>query len=496
MTPARRVVIAGGCVALVAAVALVLFVGGNGRGYVPLYTGLEPADAGEIVEALEEEGVDYRLPSEGTVLVPAAEVHRVRLQLASSGLPRGGVVGFEIMDSPRIGSTDFERRVNYLRALQGELSRTISELTEVERARVHIVVPEESVFVSERRPATAAVLVKLRPMAELDPGQVRGIVHMTAHSVEGLSPDNVTVVDVHGRILSSGAGNGSEPVDAAIAQLDARRDFEKRIEESLTGLLSRVFGPGNVVTRVSAELNFDTRIVDKNLFQPVGSDEGLVRSVQELEEVFHGEGGTAGGVPGVDSNVPGYQALQDTTSSDYERREVTRNIELNELTEHVTIAPGTVDRLSVAVLINRERLTPKERSAVEDVVASAIGLDPERSDQFTVTAVKFDTTMVEEIRTAMEADAAAESAARRRSLYTYAGAAVAAVVLLVVGAGRLRAAGERMRIARQHRAAYEDEQELSQEDRRRRKLRKDIEDLTRERPETVAVLMRTWLAEE
>ncbi|MCL6451719.1 MAG: flagellar M-ring protein FliF, partial [Acetobacteraceae bacterium] len=287
--------------AAVAGVALAVMVGllaGTGvftpDRYAPLFTGLEPQDAAEIVSTLEASGVPYRLGAGGTaVLVPETQVYRARLDMAARGLPRGGVVGYEIMDRTRLGSTDFEQRISYLRALQGELARTIMRVNGVEQARVHIVLPEESLFISEKRPATAAVLLGLRPGVELGREQVQGIVHLVSRSVEALSPDDVTVIDTHGRILSAGLGDGGQPAGVALTQLDVARAFESQLAESLETLLQQVFGPANVAARVSAQINFDEKVTEKSLFEPVADQEGMARSVQELEEYFKGEGAGA-----------------------------------------------------------------------------------------------------------------------------------------------------------------------------------------------------------
>lgn len=500
---ARIAIVAG-------ALAIILCAGlwsGGSRRYEPLFSGLEPQDASEVVQVLDEDKVPYRLGGRGdTIMVPAADVYRLRLLCASQGLPRGGVVGYEVMDKTQLGSTDFERRVSYLRALQGELTRTIMQVEGVEQARVHIVLPEDSLFVTERRGATAAVLVRLRPGGELDKNQVRGMVHLVAHSVEGLDPADVTVLDVHGRLLSAGIeddGAGTA-LAATTSQFDLQQAFQQKLQAGLQSLLEQVFGPGNVVARVSAEINFDQRVIDKSLYEPVAGDEGVARSVHELEEYFEGEGVEPGGVPGTDSNIPGYQAVvAGGGASQYRKMETTRDMEVNQTSERVVVAPGTVQRLSVAVVVNRE-LSAAEGQAIRDTVASAIGFDAGRNDQITVSGVEFNTSLSDELKTALDADAAA----RRRSTWVMIGAPVGVLVVALFGAigmrRRSKGAAGLARVGAPRPDAEVPEVEvplavearLSPEEQARLRARREVERLVQQRPEDVVQLLRTWLAEE
>ena len=473
---------------------------GRGPEYVPLFTQLDPRDAGDIVRLLDDKKVPYRLAEGGTaIMVPASTVHGTRLAVASQGLPRGGVVGFEIIDRTQIGTTDFERRINYLRALQGELTRTIMQVEGVEQARVHIVLPEPSVFVSRARPATAAVFLKLKPYQTLDRSQVKGIVNLVARSVEGLKPEEVTVVDVYGRILSgdteeAASAEGSAP--SATSLLEIQKGFQKDLERSLQSLLEQVLGPGNVVTRVTAELNFDQKTVEKQLFQPVVDQSGILRSMQELQESFSGTGSAAGGVPGVDSNIT-YQAEAAGSQTTSEKKEITKNFELNEIKERLVVAPGTVRRLSVAVVVNRE-LSATEQKAIENTVTSAIGMDTQRRDQITVTGLPFNTSMAEEMKVQLEAERKAAASMRR---WYVIGTALGLGVLGVLGlqwSRRRRALREAMMAIQQGKVAVRQvaSAEVTPEEEEKRRIREQIEKLAQQKPESVAQLLRTWLTEE
>ncbi|MDI3280891.1 MAG: flagellar basal-body MS-ring/collar protein FliF, partial [Bacillota bacterium] len=293
LSPSRRTMLIAGVAALVGTLVLIGSLSSRPH-FVPLFTRLEPQDAGLIVAKLKEAGIPYKLEANGTaILVPEEHVYETRLSMASQGLPRGGVFGFELFNETQLGTTDFERRLKYNWALQGELTRTIRNLSEVEDARVHIVLPERSLFVQEEKEPTASVLLKLKPYAQLTEEQIRGIAHLLAGSVEGLKPENVTILDSSGNILSEFLADevkdrqpGSFSDRKLAAQMQARRDLERELSRSVQTMLERVFGPGRVVARVSAELNFDYEESNSELFTPVTGESGILRSQQEETERY------------------------------------------------------------------------------------------------------------------------------------------------------------------------------------------------------------------
>ncbi|HAI22101.1 MAG TPA: flagellar M-ring protein FliF [Clostridiales bacterium UBA8153] len=492
----RQVLIAGVAMALVVGVVLWSHQYARGPAYATLFAGLDARDAGEIVAELERQGIPYRLEQGGSrVLVPEPAVHRTRLTLAAGGLPRGGVVGFEIMDQARLGATDFDRRVNYIRALQGELSRTIMGLQGVEAARVHLALPEPSLFIQQTRPATAAVMLKLHPGSSLDPAQVRGIAHLVSRGVEGLTPENVTIVDYGGRILSLEAGLGAAG-RASSAQLDVQGSFQRNLENQLQRLLETVLGYGNVACRVTAELNFDETTVSRRTFQPADGGSGLARRVEELEELFQGQGG-AGTPAGITTNVPTYPvAGQPGGQTTYERRDVARDYALNEILEQTVVAPGTIRRLSVAVVVNRE-LTPAQEAALTNTVAAAIGFDPARNDRITVSGIMFDTTLADQLRRDMERQQEAEARAQRQSrIMMMATAGAAGLLLLVLTVVVLLKGGKRKRLPQPAPvvAAPAVAAELTGASVRGPQDR--VARLARQDPAAVAQVLKTWLAEE
>lgn len=496
----RAAVVSG---AVLAVIVAALALGARGDEFVPLFSGLEPVDAGSVMARLDDEGVPYRFSEDGkTILVPEEQVHRLRLLLAAEGLPTGGVVGLEVMDQFQFGATEFERRMNRLRALQGELTRTIRQVDGVEDARVHIVLPEDSLFISQRQPASAAVLVRLKPGRSLDPEQVAAITYLVAGSVEGLEPDAVTIVDSSGVVLSSRGGGGPlELSPGTLTTLEVQHRFQSQLQDSVESLLEQVFGPGNVAARVVAELNFDESVIDRELFQPA-DPEGLLRSVQELEERFEGTGQPAA-FPGTDSNlaIPTYPAGGAGQDASYERSESIRNYELSEIRERIVVAPGTVRRLSVSVVINDEGLSPAQIEAVRATVAAAIGLDPQRSDQISVMGMAFDTSVADSLRESLAAEQEAARRAERNRLYAYAAAAALALILGVVGLVAFRRALARRREEEVLRERLEAEiarrqESVTAEDDETAAARRELESLAREKPEQVAQIVRAWLVQE
>lgn len=497
-------------VAAVISVAVLAGVYWSRPSYSPLFTGLTEKDAAAIVAKLQDEHIPYKLSTDGTsIFVPSAQVAQTRLDMAAAGLPTGGVVGLELFDTQKLGTTDFQEQVNLVQALQGELTRTILQIEQVEAARVHIVLPQDSVFVGQSRPATAAVLVKLKPGETLDSQQVRGIVNLVAHSVEGLDPQNVVIIDDTGRVLSSGFGGDDQQLTAAGDQLALQQDVENHLQTSLQSLLDQVLGPGNSVVRVQAELNFNKQVTESTVFEPATNDQGIVRSIEQVQETFKGTGTAAGGVPGSSSNgagVPSYATTGTNGTSDYTHTETTTNYEISQTNEHLEVAPGAVKRLSVAVVVNRQ-LTADEEKSLEGLVSAAIGYDAARNDVISVTGIPFDTSLLQALKSELDQEAKAQSRSR---LYTYVGAGVLAVLLGVVIVLWVRrrpapkeVAGPAMQPGAVPSTAPPAEPTvelpgfpLGQLDQDHDRMRQSLEQLAKQKPELVAQLIRMWMNEE
>ncbi|MBX5446026.1 flagellar basal-body MS-ring/collar protein FliF [Sphaerobacter sp.] len=353
------------------------------------FSGLSGEDAAAIVENLRAKGIPYELSSDGgTIRVPADQVAAVRLDAASQGLPRGGSDGFELFDKSSLGLTDFTQRVNYQRAIEGELERTIAKIDAVEAARVHIVIPEESLFTDEQQPTTAAVVLKLKSGRQLTDAQIRGITHLVSGAVPNLKPENLTVIDNAGNPIWAGPDGGSQ-----FSGLDERfrlqQAYEQNLERQLQALVNPIAGPGHAVVRVSATLNWDERNSQSEIYSPDGQ-QPQVRSQQEREQRTSGTVTETGGVPGVDENVQTYPETPGTgNQSESSSREVTTNYELSRRVEQVVQAPGQVQRLSVAVMLDGSQVDPAVAQEIQDVISAAAGLVPQRGDTITVTAVPF-----------------------------------------------------------------------------------------------------------
>ncbi len=388
---------------LVAVFSLVARSGGE-QPYRVLYSNLTAEDAAAVVAKLKEQRVPYRLEREGSVVsVPAERVYEVRLALAGEGLPRGSGVGFEIFDKQSFGATDFVQRLNYQRALQGELARTISQFQQVQSARVHIAEPKESVFIEDERPPSASVAVRLRGRQRLASGQIKAIVNLVAAAVPGLTPERITVVDTSGRLLYRGEGKEDGLVTAS--QLEYRFKLEEILRRRVESLLEEVVGPGRARVRVTADIDFDRVQLTEEVFDPEGQ---VVRSEQlSSEENFSGSD-QAKGIPGVKGELATYAGKEGGNvglGETMRRSATTRNYEISKKVRQVMAAAGGIRRLSVAVMVDGTyergtdangdsvlRYQPRSKEELADfarIVKNAIGYDPERGDQVEVVSMPF-----------------------------------------------------------------------------------------------------------
>ena len=284
-----------GALALAVVALVLVFAWAERPEYSLLFTNLSAEDSGQIAQKLQELKVPYKA-TEGGIMVPKEKVYELRMQLAAAGLPQGGSVGFELFDKVEFGTTDFVQKLNYRRALQGELQRTISSLAEVDRARVQVSIPERSLFQADKYKPKASVLVKLRAGRRLSDDSVQGIVHLVSSSVEGMDPRDVTVVDSNGAMLTKVA---DDSIGLSSTQLDYQKTVEKELQDRIVSILEPVIGQGKVKAQVAAAIDFTHRESTEEKYDPEGQ---VVRSEQRSTEKFESTG--RGGVPGVSSNVP------------------------------------------------------------------------------------------------------------------------------------------------------------------------------------------------
>jgi flagellar M-ring protein FliF len=408
------------------AIVVVLALWAKSPDYRVLYSNINDRDGGEIVAQLTQMNIPYRFSDQGTaLLVPAESVYETRLKLASLGLPKGGAVGFELMDQEKFGISQFSEQINYQRGLEGELARTIETLGSVRSARVHLAMPKPSLFVREQKNPTASVTLTLQPGRALDDGQVNAIVYMVSSSVAGLPPANVTVVDQQGHLLTQADANG-RMLNAT--QLKFSTELESRYQQNIENILAPMVGGANVHAQVTAQIDFDAQEQTDEHYQPNGgNDNSAIRSKQETQSEQLGAN-QSGGVPGALSNQPSLNptapinsppAAQAGTAGvrpgvnnpngaqtrtnapvtpSNTHHDETINYELDHKVVHVERSVGNLQRLSVAVVVNylpgadgkpTVPLTPQQVSQVQDLAREAMGFSADRGDTLNVVNTPF-----------------------------------------------------------------------------------------------------------
>ncbi|WP_063588150.1 flagellar basal-body MS-ring/collar protein FliF [Achromobacter ruhlandii] len=420
-------ILLGAAAALVALIVAVAMWSSEPK-YKVLFSNLDDRDGGAIVTALGSMNVPYKYNDTGTaLLVPADRVYDARLQLASQGLPRGGSVGFELMDNARFGASQFAEQINYQRGLEGELARSIESMHTVQHARVHLAMPRQSLFVRERQPPTASVLLNVYPGRSLSDAQVSAISWLVASSVPELTAENVSIVDQNGRLLSAPTGEG-RGMDAD--QMRMVRETEQRTVERILTILNPLVGPGNVHAQASAEMDFSRREETSEVYRPNQEPgQAAIRSQQTSESNQRGIN-PAQGVPGALSNQPpanaqapianppqtqpprpgqpqqqGQQQQHTATGAGAQgaggtvsdRRDATTNYEVDRTISHIKQPVGTLKRLSVAVVVNYVRdkdgelaaLPPEELSKLTNLVREAMGYSESRGDSLNLVNSQF-----------------------------------------------------------------------------------------------------------
>ncbi len=407
----KRILYLGSILVLLASVSYAFYLV-NKPDYVTLYSGLQADDLGRVVKELKASKVAYQLGPHNTVRVPREKLYEVRLDLASRNIPSGGGSGFEIFDKQSLGSTRFVQKINYQRALQGELSRTINQLDEVEESRVHLVIPDEALFLEEQKPARAAVVVKLRPGARLSQRQIQGIVNLVSNSVEDLDEKNVSILSTDGRVLFKKGAEG-QAYGLTNLELEYKNRIESELRTKVQTMLQQVLGPGQVITRVVADLDFDKTQVSEESYDP---DSAVIRSQQRSIESSEGVGnGRPKGNPDAPINTQS-QLMQDNPpgqkkAKKFERQRETVNYEVSRVQKQTVQAPGRIKKLSVAVIIDGryenkkgakgevQRVfvgrSAKELKAFEELVKKAVGFDEGRGDQISVSNIPFASTVSE-----------------------------------------------------------------------------------------------------
>ncbi|KJR98225.1 MAG: hypothetical protein VR68_11050 [Peptococcaceae bacterium BRH_c4a] len=471
--------------------------------YAPLFTGLDPKDAGTISEELKKEKIPYQITNQGkTIEVPEKMVYETRIKIASNGALYSNGVGFELFDQKKFGVTEFEQQVGYQRALQEELRRTIIQVEAVEQARIHLVMPKKSLFLNDQTEPSASIALKLKPAVKISGENVKGIVELVAGSVEGLKPENIHVIDMQGNSLSDGLKLGDKSASLTKATADRneiRRAFEKELETRVQGMLRQILGPGMAVAMVTAEIDFD-----QQQYKSTSYDRGQVLSEHNISETGNGPGG-AGGSPGTDSDLPGKSipaAGGGGGGSSFSKEETTTNFQVPAKEETVVKAPGSPKRLSVSVVLNGN-YSQAEIQQVRDVVSAAIGYNTARGDQITVSSMAFDDTEKKEIGAELAKQKTMEEERTRNVTMAVIGLSAFVLLALVLKyiSRLLRKRAERLEENRRleeeaRKQALLDAQEEKLEFPKIASRQDELRDIASDNPDGVAEILKLWLKEQ
>ena len=416
LTLQQKMGVVVGVVALFALIAGA-WIWGQTPDYRVLYSNLSDRDGGAIIESLQQMNIPYKFAEGGgALLVASNQVHEARLKLASQGLPKGGNVGFELMENQKFGITQFAEQVNYQRALEGELARSVESIGAVAAARVHLAIPKPSVFVKEQQKPSASVVLSMQGGRLLDSAQVSAIIHLISSSVPEMSAKNVTVVDQNGTLLSaSHDGNTNEGLDAN--QLKYVHQVEQSYIRRIEALLAPMLGANNLRAQVSAAIDFSRTEQTSESYKPnQPPNESTIRSKQS-SEAMNGSGLNAGGIPGAltnqppvpatapivaDAGAPGGEATANSGNVSNLQKESTVNYEVDRTIRHTVLPVGSIKRLSVAVVVNGNRkvtdakgktstksLTDEEKEQIDNLVRDAMGFDQTRGDSLNVQVAAF-----------------------------------------------------------------------------------------------------------
>lgn len=399
----QKIAIIGGTAAILIAI-IILVLWANKPVYKTLYGNLDETSRNQIEEYLQDKDIPYRLLDDGkTIAIPEEEVYETRIDLAKEGIPKIGGAGFELFDRSSFGMTEFMQNVNYQRALEGELARTIASLDEVESARVHLSIPKDRLFVTKDTESKAAVVIDLAENTDITRDQVKSIAFLVSGAIKGLAPENVQIVDTSGRLLSEFLTDENAPLLLTQTQLEYQNKVERELEEKLFTLLTSALGPGNAIAKVSVELNYDKKTVKSEHFDP----DPVLRSRQSIEINSINTALSPQGIPGVEPNLAEPDLFEQNVRSEYNKTEDTQNYEVGRTVTEEKKAIGDIKRLTVAVVVNdkqavveengkrRISLVPRsddELKRIENIVAMAVGYNEARGDKIEVANIPFNTT--------------------------------------------------------------------------------------------------------
>lgn len=407
LTIKQKGVIAGSIIVVISfLVFLVLYKGGMSKeyGYSVLFDRTTPADSALIIQQLEKDGIPYKIVDEGTIKVPNEVVYKERISIAALGIPKESNVGYELFDKKEFGTTDFEQKIKYLRALEGELSRTIEGLTPIDKADIHLAMPKDTVFVQKSIPPTASVSLSINPLMSLSLKQITGIKNLVSASVAKMTPENVKVVDQNGEPL--GDSEEAYESDMVKAQLKYKKDFEQNYEQKIVRVLAPIIGGiDKVVAKVSIDFDFAREDIVSEYYDP----NSVPRSEQSVEEKKEGSsGGDKGGVPGAVSNIGPVEDIESGKNTEkYQKSTSTTNYEISKKVSNIKGEFATIKRLTAAVVVDgkyknkvdeqgnvleEKEFIPLDKKQIESItslVEQSIGYMPKRGDEVTVSNFEF-----------------------------------------------------------------------------------------------------------
>jgi flagellar M-ring protein FliF len=401
LTLQQKIAYAGGIVTLIGSLAFLIYLN-NRVDYAPLFSGLSESDMGEIVQALKAKKIPFHV-TRNRIDVPREQVYETRLSLAAAGIPKGSGVGFEIFDHQNLGTTEFVQKIDYQRALQGELARTIDGMSQVLESRVHLVLPVDSLFKDDQKPATAAIVLKLRPGGAINDKELQGIVHLVAASVRGLKEDHITVMSTDGRLLYA-KHEEDKTQRMTDMELKVKSGMEDDLSRKVENMLERVVGPNKVMAKVAVDLNMDQVQIAEDRYDP---DSAVIRSQERTTENAKGGSLEGEGNPDIQGkllqNTPKTTGQKSGTQSNRQTEVV--NYEINRTTKHITQMPGSVEKLTVSVMVDgtykmeqgpdgKSKMVYVPRSSeeiksIKQLVQNAVGYNESRGDQITVVSIPF-----------------------------------------------------------------------------------------------------------
>ncbi len=505
-TAGQKVVAVVGTAALLLA-GFMVFRWASTPTYAPLYSNLASSDASAIIEQLDAQGVDYEISNGGnTILVPREQVYTTRISMSGEGLPSSSQGGYALLDNQSLSTSEFQEQTSFKRAMEGELAATIEAIDGVQAAVVHLAIPQKEVFADEQDPTTASVLVKTRAGDTLQAEQVQAVVNLVSSSVTGLDAGKVTVTDASGKVLSTPGGVGG----SAQTQTQQVLDFQNRMTTQVQSMLDRVVGPGNAVVQITPNLSFDKTVEETTRY--FGNDD-VALSETETSETLEGDGAADvnGGVVGPDGQMD--PTTTNGGNSAYAKSSRTSDNAVGSTRIVTEAAPGNVKSLHVGIVLDNRAPAAADATEVQNLVASALGIQPKRNDTIQVTSMAFDRTAQEAATAELEASVAADEKAQTMTLIRNGGLVLLGLVIILIawlqGRRRAKARAEateyvveqlrREQVERQqHQEALEAPAMLALETVQRNEndeVRDEIAALVDRQPEDVAALLRGWLVE-